>query len=324
MKHCSYIFICLLATLVCACKKVSVDFTFSPSQPVAGESVSFTNFSSGGEDYSWLFGDNASSSDKNPSHVFKQSGTYIVTLRESKTKRSIQHTITVRDSVPDFSFSTDSICTFQPVLLSACVWNPYNHAVQYEWIISDNIRLLDESATNSEQITVYCTRAVEEVVRLHITKDGVTTDVEKTITVHNTPTPTLLVEDTENRQYSQHIYKGIYWEAPCALNYTKGQDLLATATTNTEVCDPIENKIYYITESGLYVKNSNETHIVLLASEQVGTVAISLTMNRLFFSTEEGVFMLPLIHTENNRYTDVPVQISKLKATKMIIDETER
>lgn len=324
MKHWSYIFICLPVILVCACKKVSVDFTFSPSQPVAGESVSFTNLCSGGEDYSWQFGDNSSSNDKNPSHVFKQSGTYIVTLQESKTKRSIHHTVTVRDSMPDFSLSVDSICTFQPILLSANVWNPYNHIVQYEWIISNNIQLLNESTKHDEQITVYCTRVGEEVVRLRITKDGVTTDIEKAVTIHHTPTPTLLIEDAENRQYSQHIYNGIYWESPCALNYPEGQDLLDAATINTEVCDSVENKIYYITESGLYVKNRNETYVVLLTSDQVETLTISLTMNRLFFSKEEGVFMMPLIHTENNQHTHTPVQISMLKAKKMAIDETER
>ncbi len=42
--------------------------------------VSFTNTSTGGTSYEWNFGDGATSSDENPSYVFNQMGTYVVTL----------------------------------------------------------------------------------------------------------------------------------------------------------------------------------------------------------------------------------------------------
>ena len=69
-----------LTTLFVACKKVDVDFTFSPTEPKAGESVKFSNKSSGGEKWLWHFGDNVHSLLKNPSHTYKKPGTYTVTL----------------------------------------------------------------------------------------------------------------------------------------------------------------------------------------------------------------------------------------------------
>ena len=64
----------LLRALV-ACKKNSVSFSYSPSSPKAGETVTFYNHSESGEDWSWSFGDGATSAIKAPAHVYKQPGT---------------------------------------------------------------------------------------------------------------------------------------------------------------------------------------------------------------------------------------------------------
>ena len=63
-----FIIACALATIV-GCKKVNVDFTFSPSNPKSGETITFTNLSSAGESWSWTFGDNATSLAKNPKKI---------------------------------------------------------------------------------------------------------------------------------------------------------------------------------------------------------------------------------------------------------------
>ena len=50
--------ICMaFAMIIVGCKKVDVNFTYSPSQPKAGQAVKFTNTSSAGEKWSWDFGD---------------------------------------------------------------------------------------------------------------------------------------------------------------------------------------------------------------------------------------------------------------------------
>ena len=96
--------------MVVGCKKVDVDFTFSPTEPRAGELVKFSNRSSAGESWNWDFGDNTSSVLKNPSHTFKKPGTYVVSLMVDSAKyNTCSHVVTVYDTVTTFVASTDSI-----------------------------------------------------------------------------------------------------------------------------------------------------------------------------------------------------------------------
>ena len=113
------------AMVIAGCKKVDVDFTFSPTEPKAGEAVKFTNKSSAGEKWGWNFGDNSTSVSKHPSHTFKKPGTYLVTLMVDSAKyNTCSHSVTVYDTVPTFVTSTDSICHYTDVTLTANVYNP--------------------------------------------------------------------------------------------------------------------------------------------------------------------------------------------------------
>lgn len=57
------------------------DFTFTPAAPFAGDTVQFTNTSSGlFSSSSWNFGDGTTSSQTHPSHAYATAGTYTVTL----------------------------------------------------------------------------------------------------------------------------------------------------------------------------------------------------------------------------------------------------
>ena len=56
-------------------------FTFSPSAPKAGETVTFTDTSANGPtSWSWSFGDGGTSSAKSPTHVFATAGAFTVSL----------------------------------------------------------------------------------------------------------------------------------------------------------------------------------------------------------------------------------------------------
>ena len=73
-------------------------FNFSPSTPVSGQPVTFTNASAGSPtSWSWNFGDGDSSTSQNPTHAYSTAGTYTVTLMASNTAGSntISHTVTV-------------------------------------------------------------------------------------------------------------------------------------------------------------------------------------------------------------------------------------
>lgn len=61
--------------------KPSIDFSFSPTEPCpAPAPIQFTNLTTGGSTYTWLFGDNGSSTQTNPSHTYNGDSVYTVTL----------------------------------------------------------------------------------------------------------------------------------------------------------------------------------------------------------------------------------------------------
>lgn len=73
-------------------------FTFSPSAPVAGQSVQFTDGSTGSPSlWQWTFGDGGTSTSRNPAHVFASAGTYTVTLTimNGSAQDSVSRAVTV-------------------------------------------------------------------------------------------------------------------------------------------------------------------------------------------------------------------------------------
>lgn len=315
--------IMLLMVLCYGCKRVSVDFSYSPTAPKAGDSIQFSNQTSGGEDYQWNFGDNSASKEKNPVHIYKEVGTYFVTLTEVKSKKSITHTVTIVDSLPSFTSDTDSIQLFIPVKLKAQVWNPYKHPVQYEWQLSKNC-ILKSGRLSDESITVFYTQEGKDTTRLVVTKDGVRTVATQVFNIHPTPTPNLLIESVSGEQYQQRIHEGTLWENARPLTYQEGKEMLAAASTQTEMKDTLENKVYYTTDGGLKIKNRNGENVVTITTENVQTITMSLSMNRLFYATGDGVYMLPLIHTDNNQFTYTPEHLNNISTQKMVVDETLR
>lgn len=62
---------------------LAADFAFSPTNPNAGDTVTFTSLVSGGTSpygYAWTFGDGTSASVTNPTHIYGSAGTFTVTL----------------------------------------------------------------------------------------------------------------------------------------------------------------------------------------------------------------------------------------------------
>ncbi|MFA6925039.1 MAG: PKD domain-containing protein, partial [Bacteroidales bacterium] len=64
-------------------EKPTVDFNFNPQYGVAPLGVSFDNLTSGGDSYSWNFGDGSTSSLPEPSHTYTSNSIYTITLYSS-------------------------------------------------------------------------------------------------------------------------------------------------------------------------------------------------------------------------------------------------
>jgi parallel beta-helix repeat protein len=73
-------------------------FTYSPASPAAGQSVAFTDTSTGSPSiWQWDFGDGATSQAQNPSHIFTAAGSFNVTLTimNASGQASVNLTVTV-------------------------------------------------------------------------------------------------------------------------------------------------------------------------------------------------------------------------------------
>jgi len=69
-----------------------VSFTWSPTNPDAGDPVQFTDTTTGAISWQWDFGDGITSTDQNPQHTYTTGGNYTVTLNASDGTDAGQHT----------------------------------------------------------------------------------------------------------------------------------------------------------------------------------------------------------------------------------------
>ncbi len=125
-------------------------FTFSPTSPTAGQSVSFNG--SGSTDtgstitsYSWTFGDGASGSGALASHTYTTSGSYTVTLTikdSAGQTNSISHTVAVSGAasipVAVFTFSPTSPTANQSVSFNGSISTDTGATItSYSWNFGD-------------------------------------------------------------------------------------------------------------------------------------------------------------------------------------------
>lgn len=96
-------------------------FTYSPESPTEGQDVSFTDHSEDPEgktlSYSWDFDDGSVSTDRNPSHKYENSGTYIVKLTvtdDEGAKDTASETIEVKKKGSTITTGVDVGKTVEP------------------------------------------------------------------------------------------------------------------------------------------------------------------------------------------------------------------
>lgn len=313
------VFTALITCLICGCRKVSLEFTYAPLLPLAGDTVRFTNMSSGGEDYIWNFGDNQTSTVKNPTHIYRQAGSYIVTLKANKSDKSCQHVVTVGTPEPSFAPTADSLFIFTPDTFVASLWNPYGVAMTYRWTVGDDVRTITD--TDRDTLVVYFTRKGEHTISLELTEQERTHTIEKTFSVYNLPAPALLMQSSEQAYYQRMYAIGV--EDQHLLDYDRGVQLLAVASTEPVAIDAIDRKAYRGGDNGLYVCHTNGQDSVCVDARAVYAVTISTSLNRLFYATEQGVYMMPLVHSRNNRFTDIPAPVNECSGIiRLAVDET--
>jgi hypothetical protein len=104
-------------------KPPEASFTFSPTNPVIGESIQFIDTSNDidGQVIMWIwdFGDGTTSTEKNPTHIYHVEGTYTVSLTvtdNNNAKSAFVQTIKVAKVITVISSSSVTITPSQPTI----------------------------------------------------------------------------------------------------------------------------------------------------------------------------------------------------------------
>ncbi|MBI4813423.1 MAG: PKD domain-containing protein, partial [Methanobacterium sp.] len=126
------LFSLLAASTVCAADNVSANFTSNVTNGSAPLSVQFNDTSSGNAtSWSWNFGDNSTSTEQNPAHVYKSLGNFSVSLNVSNANAN--------SSISRLNYiSTGNTTTFsggQPTMPEAILMIAVNGTVADDFVI---------------------------------------------------------------------------------------------------------------------------------------------------------------------------------------------
>ena len=315
-----------------ACKKTEVKFSYSPTEPRAGQPVSFSNLSTGGEEWAWTFGDGSTSSLKSPSYTYKQPGTYMVTLKVDK-KSSLVATqqITVYDTVPTFVCSDSVFTIYQDYTFTANLYNPYNYKETYEWTIDGEIVGTEKS------LTTYFAQAKNTKVALHVTVNGISTDIEKELSVSDRETNSVYFR-TADGDYRQRIF-GARAEEPKAIPadpiFVNEQDTLQVYNGKTFRLSDLNalfpgiegfkiatRRIYY-RQSGLWVASLDGSNRVQIESDSCSALGLDMVDNRIYWAVADEVRYMPQIGSDNNQFVTEPQTINTLNGVTCIASDNK-
>ena len=324
----------MICCALIACKKNDVAFTYTPEAPRAGQSVTFSNQSTSGEEWAWTFGDGSTSTLKSPSHTYKKPGTYMVTLKvDNKKQWTAAKEVTVYDTVPTFVASDSLFYIYEDYTFTANLYNPYNYEVKYEWSFTDSLQA-DEGTLKG-----YFTQPNDSVeISLRISLNDETTTVIKRFYIQDRATNSLLLRTSE-ADYRQRIFGKRAEEAKADADATAllnvEQDTmqiyngytfllsdLRTVFPELEGFHIANRKFYYrTTDDGLWIANIDGSFPVQIDSVACTAMTLDLTDNRIYWANAKGVWFMPFVGSDNNKFVSMPTLLNTMtNVTKLAAD----
>src|SRR3989441_617944 len=178
-------------TVVSPPPALSAGFSYSPTSPQAGQTITFTGSASGGTTpytYSWNFGDSSTGSGVSTTHTYQAAGKYSVVLsvRDAGGQTtSATQTITVANPPPalttSFTYAPASPETGQQVSFTASAsggTSPYT----FSWTFGDGSAASSNPTTNA-----YSSSGSFTVTVIATDANGLTASSSQTITAAATP-----------------------------------------------------------------------------------------------------------------------------------------
>ena len=332
----------MICCAVVACKKNDVQFTYSPTQPHAGEVVRFSNLSSSGEEWAWSFGDGATSTLKFPSHTYTKPGTYTVILKvDDKSSWTATAELVVVDTIPTYVCSDSVFTIFKDYTFTANLYNPYNYDVEYEWSLGEYesyAHLTDTTAGwTANTLSLYFIQANPSItLSLRVILNGDTTLVKKSFNVTDRATNSVLMR-TPEADYRQRIFGARSEEykedATADSLLTAEQDIQQVYNDSTFTLENLQQtfpgirgfhianrKIYFRTD-GLWVANIDGAYQVQIDERICDAMTLDLTDNRIYWANADGVWYMPFIGSDNNQFVTKPTLLNPLTdVTKIAAD----
>ena len=167
-------------------------FSYSPSNPTTDDTIQFTDASSDSDGtitfWSWNFGDEESSTTKNPQHKYSTSGTYTATLEVTDNdgaKKSISKTITINQPEPpnnpptaNFSFTPLTATTDDTMQFTDISIDTDGTITSFLWNFGD-----ETSSTSKNPKHRYTSNGAYSITLEITDNDGATDLISKTILV---------------------------------------------------------------------------------------------------------------------------------------------
>lgn len=330
----------------------------TPTQPRAGEPVTFTNISSGGDEWLWRFGDAAVSSSRSTTHTYREPGTYLVTLQADKDKkknRIATHNITIFDTVPTFvsNYDNKDIFIFNDLTFTAQCYNPNYYNQKYIWSIEGVEYEVVDSIGSAYK--VYFTTPGTAKVKMHLEQHGQSWDTTRVYEVKDRQGQALLMFDSNQTYLRQRLFYNFLGreiqeraEVVSALTYPEGkqlldevQDTIQTYNGRTFKLSELKeilpsmigfrlgrNKVYFRTTDGFYVSNLDGRYVQPICGEPVYALAIDdmTGAERVYWATATAVYFMPLVAQNDNKFDIDKVELINLQpeVIRLAVDTTLR
>jgi len=272
---------------------LTASFTFSPSNPNVGQTISFTGSASGGTSpysYSWTFGDSGTASGSSTTHSYQAPGSYTVVLTVndagSQTAKST-HTVTVSNPPPttltaSFSYAPASPLVGQQVTFTSSVsggTTPYS----ISWSFGDGS--IDSGSTVTH---AYSSAGTFNVI-LIVSDSGSpqqTANSQKSVTVTSPPPPRLTVSfsysPTSPQVGQQVTFSGSAsgGTSPYTFSWSFGDGTTGTgsSTPHTYSSAGTFNVVMTVSDNGSPQQASSSQHSVTVTNPP-SSLAVSFAFN---------------------------------------------